>query len=223
MNRISTVTVEPTGAGVSATASLRSTMAVRAVPIHPLWLRATHWLNAMAVVLMATSGWRIYNASPVYDMRFPGEMTLGGWLGGALQWHFAGMWLLAFNGLVYLALNLAGGRFRDKFFPLSAASVWGDIRDALRGRLSHGDPRHYNGLQRLAYLVAIVDLALLILSGLVLWKSVQFPLLRELMGGYEGARRVHFFAMATLVAFAAGHVLMVALVPRTLITMIRGR
>ena len=96
-------------------------------------------------------------------------------------------------------------------------------RNALRGRLSHADPRHYNGLQRLAYLVAIVDLALLILSGLVLWKSVQFPVLRELMGGYEGARRVHFFAMATLVAFAAGHVLMVALVPRTLITMIRGR
>ena len=223
MNRISPVTVEPTGAGVSAATPLRSTKAVRAAPIHPLWLRATHWLNAMAVVLMATSGWRIYNASPVYHMRFPGEMTLGGWLGGALQWHFAGMWLLAFNGLVYLTLNLAGGRFRNKFLPLSAVGVWGDVRDALRGRLSHADPRHYNGLQRLAYLVAIVDLAMLVLSGLVLWKSVQFPLLRELMGGYEGARRVHFFAMAALVAFAAGHVLMVALVPRTLITMIRGR
>ncbi|MEO8525172.1 MAG: cytochrome b/b6 domain-containing protein [Caldimonas sp.] len=223
MNRIRTVTVEPIGASVSAATSLRSTKAARAAPIHTLWLRTTHWLNAVAVVLMATSGWRIYNASPVYDMRFPGEMTLGGWLGGALQWHFAGMWLLAFNGLVYLTLNLTGGRFRNKFFPLSAANVWGDIRDALRGRLSHADPRHYNGLQRLAYLVAIGDVALLILSGLVLWKSVQFPLLRELLGGYEGARRVHFFAMATLVAFVAGHVLMVALVPRTLITMIRGR
>ena len=223
MNRISTVTAEPTGAGVCAATSLGSTKAARAAPVHPLWLRATHWLNAIAVILMATSGWRIYNASPVYDMRFPGEMTLGGWLGGALQWHFAGMWLLAFNGLVYLTLNLTGGRFRDKFFPLSAVGVWRDARDALRGRLSHADPRHYNGLQRMAYLVAIIDLALLILSGLVLWKSVQFPLLRELMGGYEGARRVHFFAMATLVAFAAGHVLMVALVPRTLITMIRGR
>ena len=223
MDRISTLTVEPTGAGVSATTSLGSTKAVRAATIHPLWLRATHWLNAIAVVLMATSGWRIYNASPIYDMRFPGEMTLGGWLGGALQWHFAGMWLLAFNSLVYLALNLASGRFRSKFFPLSAGGVWGDIRDALRGRLSHSDHRRYNGLQRVAYLAAIVDLALLILSGLVQWKSVQFPLLRELLGGYEGARRVHFFAMATLVAFAAGHVLMVALVPRTLITMIRGR
>ncbi len=223
MNPISTVAVEQTETNVSRATSPRSTKGVRAAPIHPLWLRATHWLNAAAVVLMATSGWRIYNASPVYDIRFPGGMTLGGWLGGALQWHFAGMWLLAFNGLVYMTLNLAAGRFRSKFFPLSAVGVWSDIRDALRGRLSHADPRHYNGLQRLAYLVAIVDLAVLVLSGLVLWKSVQFPLLRELMGGYEGARRVHFLAMATLVAFAAGHVLMVALVPRTLITMIRGR
>ena len=192
-------------------------------PIHPGWLRATHWLNAIAVVLMVTSGWRIYNASPVYAMHFPGDMTLGGWLGGALQWHFAGMWLLTFNGLVYLALNVSSGRFANKFFPITVVSVWRDLRDASRGRLSHADPRHYNGLQRLAYLTAIVDLVLLVLSGLVLWKSVQFPLLRELMGGYEGARRVHFFAMATLVAFVAGHVLMVALVPRTLLTMLRGR
>lgn len=215
MSRISTVSVEPVQPSTARGG--------RAAPIHPLWLRATHWLNAIAVVLMVTSGWRIYNASPVYAMRFPGDMTLGGWLGGALQWHFAGMWLLAFNGLVYLALNVVSGRFVGKFLPVTPAGVWHDVRDALRGRLSHADPRHYNGLQRLAYLTAIADLVLLVLSGLVLWKSVQFPLLRELMGGYEGARRVHFFAMATLVAFVIGHVLMVALVPRTLITMLRGR
>ena len=133
------------------------------------------------------------------------------------------MWLLALNGLIYLALNLGSGRIARKFFPLTFAAVWHDLRDALRGRLSHADPRHYNGLQRLAYLFAIADLALLVLSGLALWKSVQFPLLRETLGGYEGARRVHFFAMAALVAFVAGHLVMVALVPRTLIAMIRGR
>ena len=223
MSRISTITIEPAETRASAVEPLSSPKRDRAAPIHPLWLRATHWLNAIAVVLMVTSGWRIYNASPVYAMRFPGEVTLGGWLGGALQWHFAGMWLLAFNGLVYLTLNVLSGRLKRKFFPITAAGVWHDLRDTLRGRLSHADPRHYNGLQRLAYLTAIVDLVLLVLSGLVLWKSVQFPLLRELMGGYEGARRVHFFAMATLVAFVVGHVLMVALVPRTLLTMLRGR
>jgi thiosulfate reductase cytochrome b subunit len=191
--------------------------------IHPAWLRATHWLNVVAVVLMVGSGWRIYNAAPVFDLRFPGEITLGGWLGGALQWHFAGMWLLAFNGLVYLGLNLVSGRFARKFFPIKASVVWNDLVDALRGRLSHADPRHYNGLQRLAYLGVVLDIVVLVLTGLVLWKSVQFPLLRELVGGYEGARRVHFFAMAALVAFILGHLLMVALVPRTLVAMVRGR
>jgi thiosulfate reductase cytochrome b subunit len=191
--------------------------------IHPFWLRTAHWLNAVAVVVMVSSGWRVYNASPIFDFRFPKELALGGWLGGALQWHFAAMWLLAANGLVYLAVNLASGRFKHKFLPLRPAVIWTDLRAALRGRLSHADPRHYNGLQRVAYLVVITDLVVLVLSGLVLWKSVQFPLLRELLGDYELARRIHFFAMALLVAFTAGHILLVALVPRTLIAMLRGR
>ena len=154
MSRISTNTVEPAEPLACKVTAFRLTKANREASIHPLWLRATHWLNAIAVVLMVTSGWRIYNASPVYAMRFPGEMTLGGWLGGALQWHFAGMWLLAFNGIVYLALNVLSGRFARKFFPITAAGVWHDLHDALRGRLSHADPRHYNSLQRLAYRAA---------------------------------------------------------------------
>ncbi|OEZ32451.1 cytochrome b/b6 domain-containing protein [Variovorax boronicumulans] len=192
-------------------------------PIHPLWMRVTHWLNALAVLVLVTSGWRIYNAAPFLAFRFPAAITLGGWLGGALQWHFAAMWLLVFNGLVYLVLNLASGRFARKFFPLSLAGLWRDARAALGGRLSHADPRHYNHVQKLAYLFVIVDLVAIVLSGLVLWKSVQFPLLRELLGGYEAARRVHFVAMAALVAFVAVHLVMVALVPRTLLTMLRGR
>ncbi|MEN4922426.1 cytochrome b/b6 domain-containing protein [Achromobacter spanius] len=191
--------------------------------IHPRWLRITHWLNALAVVVMVTSGWRIYNASPFFDFAFPDGITLGGWLGGALQWHFAGMWLLFGNGLLYLALNLATGRLWRKFLPVSPGGVARDLAAALRGRLSHADPRRYNQVQRLAYLFVMADIALLILSGLVLWKSVQFDLLRELMGGYEAARRVHFFAMALLAAFVAVHLAMVALVPRSLIAMIRGK
>ncbi|MDP9919549.1 thiosulfate reductase cytochrome b subunit [Variovorax boronicumulans] len=192
-------------------------------PIHPLWMRVTHWLNALAVLVLVTSGWRIYNAAPFFAFRFPASITLGGWLGGALQWHFAAMWLLVFNGLVYLVLNLASGRFARKFFPLTPAGLWRDARAALGGRLSHADPRHYNHVQKLAYLFVIVDLVAIVLSGLVLWKSVQFPLLRELLGGYEAARRIHFVAMAALVAFVAVHLVMVALVPRTLLTMLRGR
>lgn len=194
-----------------------------AAPIHPAWLRVTHWSNALAVAVMVASGWRIYNAAPIWPFRVPAELTLGGWLGGALQWHFAGMWLLVANGLLYLALNLGSGRFVRRFLPLGFSAIRADLQAALRGRLAHADPARYNAVQRAAYLFAIADLVVLVLSGLVLWKSVQFPLLREAMGGYEGARIVHFVAMAVLLAFVAVHVAMVALVPRTLLTMLRGR
>ena len=192
-------------------------------PIHPAWLRATHWLNALAVMIMTMSGWRIYNASPLFEFKYAKAITLGGWLGGAIQWHFAAMWLLAANGLVYLLFNAGTGRLVRKFFPLTPRAIAADLGAALRGRLSHADPRQYNAVQRAAYLFVILDAVLLVLSGLVLWKSVQFPLLRELLGGYEAARRVHFLAMAALVAFVAVHLAMVALVPRTLLIMIRGR
>jgi thiosulfate reductase cytochrome b subunit len=191
--------------------------------IHPGWLRITHWINAVAVVIMVLSGWRIYNASPIFDFSFPAGITLGGWLGGAIQWHFAAMWLLAVNGLVYLALNLLTGRLRSKFFPLSISGFFQDTQAALRGHLAHDDLRHYNMVQKIAYLAVIVDVIVLVLSGLVVWKSVQFPLLRELMGGYDSARVVHFLAMAFIVLFFIVHVVMVALVPRTLVAMLRGR
>ena len=191
-------------------------------PIHPRWLRITHWVNAVAIVVLVMSGWRIYDASPLFDFRIPNEITLGGWLGGALLWHFAAMWLLGLNGIVYLLWNVASGRLLAKFFPLTPRAVLADLFAALRGHLTHADPRQYNAVQRAAYLFVMLDAVLLVLSGLVLWKSVQFPVLREMLGGYEIARRVHFVAMSLMVVFVAVHLVMVALVPRTLLTMIRG-
>lgn len=208
---------------VMVSRSRRGTPDAGALPVHPLWLRLTHWINALAVVLMVMSGWRIYNASPLFDFRFPDEITLGGWLAGAILWHFAAMWLLVVNGLIYLAVNTATGRMWTRFFPLSPRGFVADLKAAFHGRLSHADPRRYNTVQRAAYLFVILDLVLLVVSGLVLWKSVQFPLLRELMGGYEAARYVHFFTMAALVAFVVIHVVMALLVPRSLWRMIRGR
>ncbi|MEX3761278.1 cytochrome b/b6 domain-containing protein [Paraburkholderia phenoliruptrix] len=192
--------------------------------IQPAWVRISHWVNALAVMLMVTSGWQIYNASPIFaGWRFPAAITLGGWLGGALQWHFAVMWMLVANFAVYVALNLASGRFQRKLLPVSAGSLASDLLDALRGKLKHDDLARYNAVQKSAYLVVIADIALVIVSGLAIWKSVQFPLLRTLMGGYDNARVVHFFAMSVLVAFFVVHVAMVALVPRSLVVMIRGR
>ena len=191
--------------------------------IHPLVVRVTHWVNAFAILIMVASGWRIYNAAPLFAFKFPAEWTLGGWLAGAIQWHFAAMWLLAINGLVYLGYGLASGHLRAKLLPLRPSAVFRDVRDALRGRLAHADLSVYNAAQRAAYLGAIVIVVLLVLSGLVIWKPVQFYALGALMGDYEGARYVHFLAMAALVFFVIVHVAMVALVPKTFLSMFTGR
>jgi thiosulfate reductase cytochrome b subunit len=190
--------------------------------IHPLAVRITHWLNVIAMFIMVTSGWRIYNASPLFDFRFPRELTLGGWLGGALQWHFAAMWLLAINGLVYLGYGCWSRHFRTHFLPLTPRAVWREFANALRGRISH-ELGVYNAVQRAAYAGVIGVIVVLVLSGLAIWKPVQFQGLASLMGGFEGARWVHFIAMALVVLFVAVHVAMVALVPRTLLPMFTGR
>ena len=191
--------------------------------VHPLAVRLTHWLNAVAILIMVLSGWRIYNASPLFGFKFPDEWTLGGWLAGALQWHFAAMWLLAINGLVYLGYGIVSGHLRRKLLPLTPAAVFRDVRNALRGKLAHDDLSVYNAAQRAAYIVAIAILAVLVLSGLVIWQPVQFQTLGLLMGDYEGARYVHFFAMTALLLFVLVHVAMVLLVPRTLPSMFTGR
>lgn len=200
-----------------------ATDSVQTVRIHPLIVRITHWVNALAILIMVVSGWRIYNASPLFDFKFPAAWTLGGWLAGALQWHFAAMWLLALNGLVYVTYGIFSGHFRRKLLPVTPGAILSDVGAALRGKLAHDDLRVYNAAQRAAYLGAIVLGVILILSGLVIWKPVQFHTLGVIMGDYEGARLLHFFAMAALVLFVIVHVAMVALVPRTFATMFTGR
>jgi thiosulfate reductase cytochrome b subunit len=194
------------------------------VKVHPLAVRITHWINALAILVMVASGWRIYNASPLFEsFAFPDALTLGGWLAGALQWHFAAMWLLALNGLVYVGYGIVSGHFRRKLLPISPGAVLRDVSQALRGRLAHGDLSVYNAAQRAAYLALILALLVMILSGLAIWKPVQLQALAALMGGYEGARLLHFFAMSLVVFIVLVHVVMVALVPRTFPTMITGR
>jgi thiosulfate reductase cytochrome b subunit len=199
------------------------TFQVKPIIVHPMWLRICHWLNALAMLVMVASGWRIYNASPLFNFTFPAELTLGGWLGGALQWHFAGMWLFGINGVVYLLINIFSGRLKRKFWPLSPRELIKDFVAALRGKLAHEDLSQYNTVQKLAYLFVIFDGIILVCSGLVIWKSVQFPLLRELLGGYDNARFIHFYAMSGMVGFVVIHLIMVALVPKTLLAMLRGR
>jgi thiosulfate reductase cytochrome b subunit len=190
--------------------------------IHPLWVRITHWVNAVAMVLMIASGWQIYNASPLFPFVFPNGITIGGWLAGALLWHFAAMWLLAVNGLVYLVLGLATGRFRRKLLPIRPGDVIADARAALHGDLAHDDLSVYNAVQKLLYVGVILAGIVIVLSGLSIWKSVQLQELTALFGGYDAARYVHFFAMAAIVGFLVVHVVMAFLVPKSLRAMITG-
>lgn len=191
------------------------------IEVHPLPVRVAHWINVAAVAVMVLSGWRIYNASPLFPFRFPDGLTLGGWLAGALQWHFAAMWVLAGNGLVYVAYGLLSGHYRRSFFPIRPGALVDAFADAVHGRLQHR-VGEYNPVQRLAYVGVILLIALMVLSGLSIWKPVQFQGLAGLLGGYEGARLVHFGAMAAIVLFVAIHVVMVAVVPGTFLPMWTG-
>ena len=191
--------------------------------IQPAWVRVMHWTNAVAIVLMIMSGWQVYNASPLFDFRFSHSVTLGGWLGGALLWHFAAMWLLVINGIVYVTLGIATGRFRRKLLPIRLRDVVNDIVAALRGKLAHDDLSVYNAVQRLLYVGVILAGVVIVLSGLSIWKPVQLKYLTDFFGGYDFARYVHFFAMASIVGFLTVHVALALIVPKSLRAMIVGR
>jgi thiosulfate reductase cytochrome b subunit len=198
------------------------TIAAKRPVIHPLVVRVTHWINAFAMVVMIMSGWKIYDASPIWPFMFPHWMTLGGWLGGALAFHFAAFWLLIGNGLVYLIFGFASGHFRHDFLPLSPRAFWRDFTAALTFRLAHR-PGRYNAVQRLLYIVVLLMGVGIVLSGFAIWKPVQFQLLTGLLGGYDTARIIHFALMAGIVGFVLVHLALVALVPSTLPPMFTGR
>jgi thiosulfate reductase cytochrome b subunit len=191
--------------------------------IHPGWVRITHWINAAAMIVMIGSGWQIYNASPLFKFIFPGQITIGGWLAGALLWHFAAMWVLVVNGIIYIALGIATGRFRRKLLPIRPRDVLADSKAALTFRLQHQDLAVYNAVQKLLYLGVILAGIVIVLSGIAIWKPVQLQELTALFGGFDAARYVHFFAMAAIVGFLVVHVLLALIVPRSLLAMIRGR
>ena len=190
--------------------------------IHPLVVRITHWLIAVAMLCLIMSGWQIYNASPLFGFTFPRWATLGGWLGGAIAWHLAAMWLLLVAGLVYLAYGIVGRHFVRSFLPIGPHAVWRDLKEALSLRLVHRLGA-YNAVQRLFYVVVLLLGVLAVLSGLGLWKPVQFQRMVGLMGGYEVVRRLHFAAMAGIVGFLILHLALVAIVPSTLWAMVTGR
>jgi thiosulfate reductase cytochrome b subunit len=190
--------------------------------VHPLYVRLTHWINVYAMGCMFMSGWAIYNATPIFGFRFPQWATLGGWLGGSTAWHFAVMWLLVVNGLVYLVASVLGGHLRRDLLDVTPRAFARDIGAAMRLRLPHA-PGRYNAVQKVLYLGVLALGVLIVLSGLAIWKPVQLAELTALFGGFAAARVVHFIAMAGIGLFVVVHLALVVLVPRTLPPMITGR
>jgi thiosulfate reductase cytochrome b subunit len=203
--------------------------------LHPAIVRITHWTWALGVLILIGSGLRIYESDPVFEsVSFPVWITLGGsyedtnklhndfGLAAALLWHFAAMWLL-FAGLVtFVVYGLVSGHFRRKYVPITVQEVTSNVADFLKGHLAH-DIGVRNAVQKLLYAFALCAMLAMVLSGLVLWKPVQFHQLSLIMGQYEGARYVHFFGMVGIVLFLVVHIALTLLVPKVLLPMITGR
>ncbi len=191
--------------------------------LHPLPLRIMHWLNALAMIIMIGSGWKIYNDEVLFGwLHFPQWITIGGGPEGALQWHFFAMWLLMINGLFYLGYGLATGRFRRKLLPIWPSEIIKDVRDALAFRLAHDDITHYNAVQKLLYVGVITVIIAQVLSGFAVWKPIQLSELVTLFADFQGARLAHFIGMVLIVGFLVVHVALALLVPKTIGAMITG-
>ena len=191
--------------------------------LHPLALRTMHWINAVAMIILIGSGWKIYNDEVLFGwLHFPDWMTIGVYAQHALQWHFLAMWILMINGLCYLAYGFFTGRFRRKLLPIWPSAVISDIRDALRFKLGHDDITHYNAVQKVLYAGIIFVIVIQVISGWVIWKPIQLSELTSLFFGFQGARLVHFLGMAAIVLFLVIHVALALLVPKTIGAMITG-
>jgi len=191
--------------------------------LHPLPVRIMHWTNAVAMLIMIDSGWKIYNDEVIFGwLHFPDAITFGPWAQHGLQWHFFGMWILFLNGLAYVTYGFVTGRFRRMLLPIRRAEFVANLRYALRLRLAHDDPTRYNAVQRLLYIGVLLAGVLVVLSGLAIWKPVQFSELLALFYDFQTARLVHFLCMTAIVGFVVVHVTLALLVPHTLVAMVTG-
>ncbi|MDT7951077.1 MAG: cytochrome b/b6 domain-containing protein [Acetobacteraceae bacterium] len=191
--------------------------------LHPWPVRVMHWINAVAMIVMITSGWGIYNDSVlIHGLHFAGGLTLGSWAAEHLLWHFAGMWLLVLNGLAYLVYGVVTGRFRERLLPIRVPELVHTVIDTLHFKIAHEDLTVYNAVQKLLYVVVILAGILQVVTGVAIWKPVQFSGLIEILGGFQAARWLHFLGMAVIFGFLAVHVALALLVPATLKAMITG-
>jgi len=191
--------------------------------LHPLPLRLMHWINAVAIFIMIGSGWKIYNDEVIFGwLHFSEYLTIGKWAQHGLQWHFLGMWIFVLNGITYIGYGLLTGRFRRMLLPVRWKDISQTVSDALKFHLAHDDLTKYNAVQKLLYIGVICVGIMIVISGLAIWKPIQFSELLALFGNFQNARLVHFLCMSAIVLFIVVHVTLALLVPRTLVSMMTG-
>ena len=197
--------------------------ASRARRLHPVPVRIMHWVNALAIIVMIGSGWGIYDDDVIiHGLHFSPDWRIGSWAAESLLWHFAFMWVLIINGAAYLLYGLISGRLRERLLPIRLPDIVHTIRDTLRFKVAHEDLTTYNAVQKLLYIVVILAGVSQVVTGVAIWKPVQFSWLVALMGGFQAARVYHFAGMAVIVGFLAVHVTLAVLVPSTLWAMLTG-
>ena len=191
--------------------------------LHPGAVRIMHWVNAGAMIVMITSGWGIYNDDVIlHGLHFSHFRRLGDWAAWSLEWHFAGMWFLAINGLAYLVYGIVTRRLWERYLPIRLSEIVHTVNSTLHLKIDHEDLTTYNAVQKVLYLVAILAGVSQVVSGIAIWKPVQFAWLADLLGGFEAARVVHFLGMVVIVGFLVVHVALALLVPQTLWAMVTG-
>lgn len=191
--------------------------------LHPVPVRLMHWTNALAMLVMIGSGWGIYNDSVIFGgLHFAKSIKLGSWAAQSLLWHFAGMWLLVLNGGAYLIYGVVTGRLRERLLPIRVADLLRTLRDTLHFKVAHEDLTTYNAVQKVLYIVVMLAGVSQVVTGLAIWKPVQFSGLTALLGGFQAARLIHFAGMSIIVGFLVVHVALSLLVPQTLWAMLTG-
>jgi thiosulfate reductase cytochrome b subunit len=191
--------------------------------LHPWPVRTMHWINAVVMLVMITSGWGIYDDDVIIrGFSFGSFWRLGDWAAWSLNWHFAGMWFLVINGLIYLIYGFASGRFRKKLLPIRLTEVEQTVIDTLKFKIAHEDITVYNAVQKLLYVIVILVGIFQVITGLAIWKPVQFSGLVSLLGGFQTARVLHFAGMVVIVGFLIVHVTLALLVPKTFWAMVTG-
>ncbi len=158
----------------------------RAVYEHPLPVRLCHWVNSVALFVLIGSGLQIFRASF--------------------------MWIYTATGLFYLGYQIFSGNYRQVLFlPRDLPGVWPMVKHYFFFGAKPAVKEAYNPLQKHAYTSVFALGVLSVLTGLAIWKPVQFSWLAYLMGGFHWARVWHFAIMWAILLFVFGHLVMVIL------------